>query len=148
MKILIRSLTKTDFMEWCGLWRQYLTFYETQLSEEIYKNTFKRLININIKSQNAFVAETGNKLIGLVHYIYHNDNWKLEDATYLQDLYTVPEFRGQGAGRLLIEAVYKAADDNNSPTVYWQTEQSNKTARVLYDKIAKLAPFIIYERQF
>ena len=135
-------------MEWCGLWQQYLTFYETQLSEEIYKNTFKRLININIKSQNAFVAETGNKLIGLVHYIYHNDNWKLEDATYLQDLYTVPEFRGQGAGRLLIEAVYKAADDNNSPTVYWQTEQSNKTARVLYDKIAKLAPFIIYERQF
>ena len=135
-------------MEWCGLWQQYLTFYETQLSEEIYKNTFKRLININIKSQNAFVAETGNKLIGLVHYIFHNDNWKLQDATYLQDLYTVPEFRGQGAGRLLIEAVYKAADDNNCPTVYWQTEQSNKTARVLYDKIAKLAPFIIYERQF
>ena len=148
MKILIRSLTETDFLEWCGLWQQYLTFYETKLSEEIYKNTFKRLININIKSQNAFVAETSNKLIGLVHYIYHNDNWKLEDATYLQDLYTVPEFRGQGAGRLLIEAVYKAADDNNCPTVYWQTEQSNKTARVLYDKIAKLAPFIIYERQF
>ena len=148
MKILIRSLTETDFLEWCGLWQQYLTFYETQLSEEVYKNTFKRLININIKSQNAFVAETNNKLIGLVHYIYHNDNWKLEDATYLQDLYTVPEFRGQGAGRLLIEAVYKAADDNNCPTVYWQTEQSNKTARVLYDKIAKLAPFIIYERQF
>ncbi len=83
-----------------------------------------------------------------MHYIYHNDNWKLEDATYLQDLYTEPDFRGQGAGRLLIEAVYKAADDNNSPTVYWQTEQSNKTARVLYDKIAKLAPFIIYERNF
>ena len=81
-----------------------------------------------------------------MHYIYHNDNWKLEDATYLQDLYTEPDFRGQGAGRLLIEAVYKAADDNNSPTVYWQTEKSNKTARVLYDKIAKLAPFIIYER--
>ena len=148
MKILIRSLTETDFLEWSGLWQQYLTFYGTQLSEEIYKNTFKRLININIKSQNSFVAETSNKLIGLVHYIYHNDNWKLEDATYLQDLYTVPEFRGQGAGRLLIEAVYKAADDNNCPTVYWQTEQSNKTARVLYDKIAKLAPFIIYERQF
>ena len=58
----------------------------------------------------------------------------------------MPDFRGQGVGRQLIEAVYQAADDNNSPAVYWQTEKSNKTARVLYDKIARLAPFIIYER--
>ena len=82
----------------------------------------------------------------MVHYIYHNDNWKFEDVTYLQDLYINPGYRGRGVGRKLIEAVYKAADDNNSPSVYWQTEESNKTARVLYDKIAKLAPFIIYER--
>jgi GNAT superfamily N-acetyltransferase len=146
MKISIRSVTEKDFTEWCGLWEKYLIFYKTHLSEEIYKNTFKKLIDINVKSQNAFVAEVNNKLIGLAHYIYHNDNWKLEDSTYLQDLYTVPDFRGQGVGRQLIEAVYQAADDNNSPAVYWQTEKSNKTARVLYDKIARLAPFIIYER--
>ena len=146
MSFTLRELQSHDKSAWRQLWCDYLAFYQTTVSDDVYDTTFDRLLSQNHPKQNAFLALEGSCAIGLVHYIYHNDNWKLEDATYLQDLYTEPDFRGQGAGRLLIEAVYKAADDNNSPTVYWQTEKSNKTARVLYDKIAKLAPFIIYER--
>ena len=46
----------------------------------------------------------------------------------------------------MIEAVYQAADENKTPSVYWLTEESNKTARKLYDRIAKLSPFVVYER--
>jgi len=46
----------------------------------------------------------------------------------------------------LIKAVYRAADDNGTPTVYWNTQHFNETARQLYDRIAQLTPFIKYQR--
>ena len=54
--------------------------------------------------------------------------------------------RGQGIGRALIEAVYKAADEAGSPDVYWMTQEFNKVGRRLYDRIGKLTPFIEYNR--
>ena len=58
----------------------------------------------------------------------------------------VPEARGIGAGRSLIEAVYAAADANGTPLVYWLTQEFNTSARQLYDRIAKVTPFIKYQR--
>ena len=49
-------------------------------------------------------------------------------------------------GRALIEAVYAAADANGTPFVYWLTQDFNTQARQLYDRIAKVTPFIRYQR--
>ena len=49
-------------------------------------------------------------------------------------------------GRALIEAVYAEADRRGTPAVYWMTQDFNTTARQLYDRIAKLTPFIKYSR--
>ena len=97
-------------------------------------------------SQNAFVAEQENELIGLVHYIYHPHNWKIEDVCYLQDLFVLKTARGTGVGRALIESVYLAADRNGTPTVYWLTQDFNEQARKLYDNIGTITSFIKYNR--
>jgi GNAT superfamily N-acetyltransferase len=54
--------------------------------------------------------------------------------------------RGQRIGRALIEAVYAAADANGTPSVYWMTQDFNENARLLYDRIGTLTPFIKYSR--
>lgn len=144
--VTIRALEPNDYESWHRLWTGYLEFYETSVAEGIYKTTFARLIDPERKAQNALVAEQDGALIGLVHYIYHPHNWRLEDVCYLQDLYADPEVRGTGVGRKLIEAVYKAADANGTPTVYWLTQDFNTTARQLYDRIATVTPFIKYNR--
>ena len=51
-----------------------------------------------------------------------------------------------GAGRGLIEAVYAAADARGADQVYWLTQADNETARRLYDRVARLTPFIKYQR--
>jgi GNAT superfamily N-acetyltransferase len=135
-----------DYEQWHRLWTGYLTFYETSVPDDVYTTTFARLIDPERKAQNALVAEQDGALIGLVHYIYHPHNWRLEDVCYLQDLYADPEVRGTGVGRKLIEAVYNAADANGTPTVYWLTQDFNTTARQLYDRIATVTPFIKYNR--
>jgi len=81
-----------------------------------------------------------------VHYIFHPSNWTIGDVCYLQDLYADPAVRGSGVGRALIEAVYAKADTHGAASVYWLTQEFNTTARHLYDRIAKVTPFIRYVR--
>ena len=131
----VRKLSENDFINW-----------KTSVEDLVYETTFKRLISSNHISQNALVANQGNNLIGIVHFIYHPHNWRVEDVCYLQDLFVLPTMRGTGIGRALIEAVYLAADKNETPTVYWLTQDSNKQARKLYDNIASVTSFIKYNR--
>jgi len=142
----IRELSENDFINWKMMWSEYLEFYQSPLEDIIYETTFKRLISSNNISQNALVAMQDNDLIGLVHFIYHPHNWKIEDVCYLQDLFVLPTLRGIGVGRALIEAVYSDADKNKTSTVYWLTQDSNKQARKLYDNIASVTSFIKYNR--
>ena len=142
----IRPLAANDFAQWSDLWRQYLEFYQSSVPQTVYETTFDRLIDAKNTAQNALVADQAGTLVGLVHFIYHPHNWRVENVCYLQDLFTAPNTRGQGIGRALIQSLYDLADKNGTPSVYWLTQDFNKTARLLYDRIATQTPFIKYQR--
>lgn len=144
--LTIRPIERSDEADWRRLWTSYLEFYESSVSEEVYKTTFERLVDPAKTDQCAALALKDGKPVGLVHWILHPHNWKLEDVVYLQDLYADPEVRGSGIGRALIEHVYDVADQNGTPGVYWLTQSFNAEARLLYDRIATVTPFIKYAR--
>ena len=144
--LTIRPIKPEDKDAWRTLWTAYLEFYESSVSDAVYDATFARLLSDEHPDQNGFLAVQGDTPVGLVHYIYHPHNWRLEKTCYLQDLYADPTVRGQGVGRKLIEAVYARADTDGCPSVYWLTQDFNSEARKLYDRIATLTPFIKYAR--
>ena len=146
MTLTIRPITLTDEAEWRRLWTGYLEYYETSVPEEVYRTTFARLLGGDPQDFHGLVAEQDGKLVGLTHYLFHRHCWRIENVIYLQDLYVDPPARGTGAGRALIEAVYAAGDAAGCPGVYWMTQDFNETARKLYDRVAKLTPFIKYQR--
>jgi GNAT superfamily N-acetyltransferase len=94
----------------------------------------------------CLVAETPDKLVGTVHYIFHRNTTMLGPTCYLQDLFTSEEARGKGVGRALITAVYERAKSVGSTRVYWHTHESNATAQRLYDGIAQRSGFIVYRK--
>ena len=144
--LTVRALRSDDYDSWCALWRAYLAFYETSVPEAVYDSTFARLLGEDPQDFNGFVAETGGRLVGLTHYLFHRHCWKTENVCYLQDLFADPSVRGSGVGRALIEAVYSKADEVGAPSVYWLTQDFNHTARKLYDRIGNVTPFIKYQR--
>ena len=147
MSVTIRPLTAEDRAEWARLWTGYLEYYKTSVPEAVYDSTFARLLGDDPQDFNGLLAEVDGRPVGLVHYLFHRHNWKIENVCYLQDLYADPSVRGQGVGRALIEAVYAAADANGTPAVYWLTQDFNETARRLYDRVAQVTPFIRYNRK-
>lgn len=143
-KICIRPLVASDEPAWRDLWADYLRFYETEVSKDVYDTYFDRLIGNDPRDFNGLIAELNGKPVGLTHYLFHRHGWRIEDVCYLQDLYVDPVARGTGLGRKLIEAVYEQADSVGAGSVYWLTQEFNYTARQLYDRIAKKTPFIQY----
>lgn len=145
----IRPIAAADETKWRRLWTAYLEFYESSVPEEVYRSSFDRILAGNAGAENEFrglIAEVDGQPVGLVHYLFHRHGWKIENVCYLQDLYADPSVRGTGVGRALIEAVYQKSDEAGCPSVYWLTQDFNETARKLYDRIAKLTPFVKYSR--
>lgn len=146
MTITIRPLAREDHADWNRLWQAYLTFYETTLPDTTTDVLFERLLGDDPRDFTCLLAVADHRPVGLVHYVFHRNTRTLEEVCYLQDLYVVPETRGTGAGRALITAVYAAADAYGAPSVYWNTQDTNSTARHLYDRVATVTPFIKYKR--
>ena len=142
----IRPVRRSDRAQWQPLWEGYNTFYERVAAPEVTETTWRRFFDA-YEPVHAFVAERdGGELVGLVHYLFHRNTFMVGPVTYLQDLFTSGEARGQGVGRALILAVYAEAERAGSPRVYWHTHESNAQARILYDKVAERSGFIQYRK--
>ena len=110
--ITVRAPREADFEAWLPLWNGYNAFYgregSTALDPEVTKATWRRFFDPD-EPVYALVAEAEGTVLGLTHFLHHRSTTRIELTTYLQDLFTAPEARGQGVGRALIEAVYAAA---------------------------------------
>jgi len=142
----VRHVRPGDEPTWRSLWRDYLAFYETRLPEDVYRNTFARLVDPEVRDCWGLLAVVEGVDVGLAHCITHRHGWRIDDVCYLQDLYVSPLRRSAGAGRALIEAVYAEADARGCGDVYWLTQTFNEPARRLYDRVAAATPFIRYRR--
>ena len=145
--VTIRPILQSDRSAWAPLWDGYNAFYgrhgETALRSEITQATWQRFFDPN-EPVFALVAESEGNLVGLAHYLYHRSTTRLELTCYLQDLFTAPAARGRGIGRALIHGVYEQARQAGIHRVYWQTHETNAAGRLLYDKVAKHAGFLVY----
>ena len=143
----IRQLGATDKDAWLPLWQKYLAFYQTELSPTTIETAWQRLLTPT-EPMFALGAFSDNRLLGIVHIIYHRSTWTEGNYCYLQDLFTDEAARGQGVGTALIEAVYARAKADGASRVYWLTHETNDTARRLYEKIAVRSGFIQYRKIF
>lgn len=143
----IRALAEDDLADWQALWRGYQMFYQVEIPDSVTARTWTRLLDPDEPVFGA-LAIAGGTAIGMVHWIFHRSTWSDGPYCYLEDLYVVPEQRGTGAGRALIEHVYAAARAAGCSQTYWLTHETNKTAMQLYDRIAERSGFVQYAKPF
>ncbi len=140
--IRIAPLQESEQARWTQLWSEYQRFYGVDLPVAVTEATWRRLHEGRVHGLGA--RDPAGRLIGIVHYLYHEDTWSTVPACYLQDLYVDPAARGTGCGRMLIEAVAEASKKAGANSPYWLTHQSNAVARQLYDRLAQNQGFIQY----
>jgi GNAT superfamily N-acetyltransferase len=150
-EIVVRSVTRPDYDRWLPLWDGYNAFYgrsgATALAPEITAMTWARFFDA-YEPVHGLVAESGGKLLGLTHFLFHRSTTAIEPVCYLQDLFTAEAARGKGVGRTLIDGVYEQARLAGISRVYWQTHETNRTAMQLYDAMAERSGFVVYRKMF
>lgn len=145
--VTIRPARPADFDAWLPLWEGYNAFYErrgpTAVSDAMTRTTWARFFD-GYEPMEALVAEHAGALVGFVHIIFHRNTTMMGPTCYLQDLFAAPALRGKGVGRALIEAAAARAQAAGATRLYWQTQEGNATARMLYDRVARNSGFIVY----
>jgi GNAT superfamily N-acetyltransferase len=145
--ITVRRLRVTDREAWRQLWDQYLRFYRAQLPPRTSDTTFARLCDSDSGLVGLLAIDTGAKAVGLAHLIFHASTWAETPYCYLEDLFVEPGSRGSGVANRLVDAVYETAREKGARRVYWLTQQFNGAARSLYDTVAHLTSFVVYEHE-
>ena len=134
MSITIRPIVTSDKDRWLDLFKQYIIFYKSSLTEEQFELTWDRInSDFNI---NGLIAESDGQIIGFAHYIFRPTTWDPNDFCYLEDLFVDPAVRGKGVGYALIKELENIAVSKGSNRLYWTTAPDNSTARKLYDRVA------------
>lgn len=141
-----RGLQSADRPAWQPLWDAYLRFYRAELEPEVTDDVFARLSERRDGMFGLVALDADDTVVGFAHVVLHPSTWATGRYAYLEDLFVTPAARGSDAGRALIAAVYEAADEHGAPHVYWHTQQFNGAARSLYDQVARLTSFVMYER--
>jgi len=140
--IHIAPLRLPERARWAQLWSEYQLFYRVELPAAVSESTWQRLHNGRVHGLGA--RNSDDYLVGIVHFLFHEDTWSAAPACYLQDLYVDSTARGTGCGRMLIEAVAKSARKAGANSPYWLTHENNAVARRLYDRLGRNQGFIQY----
>jgi len=140
--ISIDKLVPSDRVVWESLFRAYIDFYQRLEPPEMYERAWQEFQADT--RMHAFGARLDGRLVGITHFLVH-PNTSGPDVCYLQDLFTAEDVRGQGVARALIAAVVDWARAEGCSRVYWSTQESNATARRLYDQVAENRGFIRYQ---
>ncbi|MCX4761056.1 GNAT family N-acetyltransferase [Streptomyces sp. NBC_01275] len=140
--ISIGKLVPSERDDWEALFRGYIDFYQRVEPSEMYDRAWREFQADT--RLHALGARLDGRLVGITHFLVHPST-SGPDVCYLQDLFTAPDVRGKGAARALITAVSDWARARGCCRVYWNTHESNSTARRLYDKVAENRGFLRYQ---
>ena len=141
--LTVDGLLPSDRDAWERLFRGYIGFYKRTLPDGEYERAWQRLQAAT--EIHGCGARDDQNLVGFAHFLTHAHT-NAADVCYLQDLFTDPAARGRGTGRALIEHVAAWATEHGCSRLYWHTQESNTTARALYDQVAEHRGFIVYQR--
>jgi ribosomal protein S18 acetylase RimI-like enzyme len=147
-EVEIAKVTHVDLSELLALMRAYCDFYETSPRDDRLVALSRALIDDPGEGVQLIArAEDGRALgVGTIYW-----SWDTTEAVrigVMYDLYVVPDARGAGVGRRLIEACRAACRKRGVDKLTWETAPDNETAQRLYDSTgATSSLWKVYELQ-
>ena len=140
---IIRAALPSDEPAWRELWKGYCDFYQAQVSDEVTKRTWQRILDPDSQIM-CVVAEVEGQVYGFANCVVHENTWETQAVCYLEDLYVRPGARGRGIGFALIDWLRNAMRAEGWARLYWMTREDNAQARRLYDRFTQADDFVRY----
>jgi GNAT superfamily N-acetyltransferase len=132
---MIEPVSKDNIEQVLPLIRGYQAFYHAAEINDDKNRRFFCQFGLANPSGCQFLFRDGDKVVGFATVFFSYTSVIAEKVAIMNDLFTVPECRGRGVGRQLIEHCRQFAADNNAVRLQWVTATDNTTAQKLYDSL-------------
>lgn len=134
MTEIARLGTDAELADVLPLIADYQRFYEVEPDEARNATFFRRFVESD--EQGVLLgarAAVGAPLVGYACLHWRLDTVLAHEVVCLHDLFVVPDVRGTGAGRALLEAAAEVARSRGAAALVWSTAPDNTAAQRLYD---------------
>jgi GNAT superfamily N-acetyltransferase len=81
------------------------------------------------------LARDGERLAGFACYAFLWPASGLTASLYLKELYVAGDYRRTGAGKLLMEGIFRIAAERGCSRVEWTTDTNNENAQGFYESL-------------
>ncbi|HWA94850.1 MAG TPA: GNAT family N-acetyltransferase [Terracidiphilus sp.] len=132
MAITIRPATRDDVPQILAFIRA-LAEYERE--PDAVNATVEDLLRDGFGPQpfyRCLMAEQGGRPAGFALYFFNYSTWLGRPGLYLEDLFVLPELRGLGVGKALLQRVAQEAVENNCQRLQWEVLDWNTPAIDFY----------------
>jgi len=140
----IRAVEKSDQSAWASLFERYAQFYKVPLSQNSKRQVWEWIFNTDEAFWCDLAINAQGDAVGFVQYQLMHRSLSGSKVCYLSDLFVEPSQRKSGTGRALIDHVMSFATTNKIENVRWLTQESNATAKSLYDTYIAQSEFVLY----
>lgn len=142
MAVEMRPLGLGDRAVWEALLAGYASFYKTAVTADGLQTVWDWVFGE--EDFWADMAVLDGKVVGLCQYQLMHRSLSGAKVVYLSDLYVLPDLRGHGVGRAMIDHVIGVARARGISNVRWLTQEFNYAGRRLYDSYRPKSDFILY----
>jgi len=133
--IQITKATRPLMPQLVPLIDDYQRFYKCQPNSARNVSFFSALLDTPSLGV-QFIAMEGDRGVGFATLYFLPSSTTAKMYCLMNDLYTLPELRGKGVGRKLIEHCRQYALAHGYDSMEWMTQKENATAQRLYDSLS------------
>lgn len=83
----------------------------------------------------TLIAEDDGTPLGFALFFHNFSTFLAQPGIYLEDLFVIPEHRGSGIGRALLERLARVAIERGCGRLEWAVLDWNRDAIVFYEKL-------------
>jgi len=83
----------------------------------------------------TLIAENDGEPVGFALFFHNFSTFLAQPGIYLEDLFVVPEQRGRGVGRALLERLARVAVDRGCGRLEWAVLDWNRDAITFYERL-------------
>jgi GNAT superfamily N-acetyltransferase len=137
--VVVRKATPEDI----GILYQFiidLAIYEKAEHEVLAtEETLGKTIFADDSHVFALICELDGIAIGSAIYFFNYSTWLAKSGLYLEDLYVMPEYRGKGAGVMLLKAMAAIAKEKDCARFEWSCLDWNTPSREFYHSLGAVS---------
>jgi len=126
----VRLATGDDAAEAAALMHRFNTEYDEEIDDV---DVLERRYREHLEKEDFAVILVSESGVGFAQVRYKDQIYSDAPDAYLEELYVVPDRRGEGLGRALLEAAMEEARKHGADHIDLGTSMDDTAARALYE---------------